>query len=71
MSADPGQLREAMARFVSALHGAYLDQARLLPVGEQGQLPLLRADQLTVLAVGVRHLHVLGTTAPLPALTGP
>jgi hypothetical protein len=71
MSTDPGQLREAMAQFVSALHGAYLDQARLLPVGEQGQLPLLRADRLTVLAVGVRHLHVLGTTAPLPAPSGP
>ena len=71
MSTDPGQLREAMAQFVSALHGAYLDQARLLPVGEQGQLPLLQADHLTVLAVGVRHLHVLATTAPLPAPTGP
>jgi len=71
MSAEPGQLREAMAQFVSALHGAYLDQARLLPVGERGQLPLLRADELTVLAVGVRHLHVLATTAPLPAPTGP
>jgi hypothetical protein len=60
-----------MAQFVEALHGAYLDQARLLPVGEQGQLPLLRADRLTVLAVGVRHLHVLATTAPLPAPAGP
>ena len=71
MSADPGQLREAMASFVSALHGAYLDQARLLPVGEQGSLPLVRADRLTVLAVGVRHLHVLATTSPLPAPQGP
>jgi len=71
MSADPGQLRDAMARFVSALHGAYLDQARLLPVGEQGALPLMRTDRLTVLAVGVRHLHVLATTSPLPAPHGP
>jgi hypothetical protein len=71
MSADPGQLRDAMGQFVAALHGAYLDQARLLPVGEQGSLPLLRADRLTVLAVGVRHLHVLATTAPLPAPQGP
>jgi len=71
MSADPGQLREAMAQFVSALHGAYLDQARLLAVGEQGALPLLRTDSLTVLAVGVRHLHVLATTSPVPAPRGP
>ena len=71
MDADPGQLREAMSQFVAALHGAYLDQARLLPVGEQGALPLLRSDRLTVLAVGVRHLHVLATTSPLPAPRGP
>jgi hypothetical protein len=71
MSADPGQLRDAMGQFVAALHGAYVDQARLLPVGEQGALPLLRADRLTVLAVGVRHLHVLATTSPLPAPQGP
>jgi hypothetical protein len=70
MSADPGQLRDAMASFVAALHGAYLDQARLLPLGEQGSLPLLRTDELTVLAVGVRHLHVLATTSPLPAPQG-
>lgn len=70
MSADPGQLRDAMVQFVAALHGAYLDQARQLPVGEQGSLPLTRTDSLTVLAVGVRHLHVLATTSPLPALHG-
>lgn len=71
MSADPGQMRDAMASFVAALHGAYLDQARHLPVGEQGGLPLLRGSHLTVLAVGVRHLHVLATTSPLPAPHGP
>ena len=71
MTSDPGQLREAMGQFVAALHGAYLDQARLLPVGERGTLPLLRNDRLTVLAVGVRHLHVLATTAPLPAPQAP
>ena len=71
MSADPGQMRDAMASFVAALHGAYLDQARHLPVGEQAGLPLLRGAHLTVLAVGVRHLHVLATTSPLPAPHGP
>jgi hypothetical protein len=71
MSADPGQMRHAMAEFVSALHAAYLDQARHLPVGEQGSLPLLRGAHLTVLAVGVSHLHVLATTSPLPAPRGP
>lgn len=64
-------MRDAMASFVAALHGAYLDQARHLPVGEQGGLPLLRGSHLTVLAVGVRHLHVLATTSPLPAPHGP
>ena len=71
MSADPSQLRDAMAQFVSALHSSYLDQARLLPVGERGALPLLRPGPLTVLAVGVRHLHVLGTSAALPAPVDP
>jgi hypothetical protein len=71
MTSDPGALREAMGSFVHALHQAYLDQARLLPVGEQGALPLVAAGQVTVLAVGVRHLHVIATTDPLPAPRGP
>jgi hypothetical protein len=66
MSTDPLELRDAMASFVRALHGAYLDQAQLLATGDRGSLPLLRTDRLTVLAVGVRHLHVLATTAPIP-----
>ena len=50
MSADPGQLRDAMAQFVSALHGSYLDQARLLPVGERiaGPAIVLQMDSTTV-----------------------
>jgi hypothetical protein len=71
MSADPGQLREAMAAFVAALHHAYVDQARLLPVAEQGALPLLAADRVNVLAVGVRHLHIVATTGALAAPRGP
>ncbi len=71
MTADPGQLRDAMAAFVAHLHRAYLDQARLLPIGEQAALPLVRAGEVTVLAVGVRHLHVLATPERLPVPQGP
>jgi len=64
-------MRQAMAAYVAALHAAYLDQAAHLPPGERAALPLIGAGSFTVVAVGARHLHVLGTTSALPAISGP
>ena len=67
----PDAMRAAMNDYVSALHAAYLDQASKLTPGERAELPLVKAGQFTVVAVGTRHLHVVGTTSPLPAPAGP
>jgi hypothetical protein len=66
----PEQMRQAMADFVTAVHEAYLAQARLLPPAEQARLPLLRAAQLTVAAAGARNLHVVATEERFPAPVG-
>jgi hypothetical protein len=66
----PEQMRRAMADFVTAVHEAYLAQARLLPPAEQARLPLLRAARLTVAAAGARNLHVVATEERFPAPVG-
>lgn len=70
---DPGPeaMRQAMASYVRALHQAYLDAIVTLPPAERARLPLMSADSLTVAAVGVRNLHVVGTTERLPEPRGP
>ena len=60
-----------MADYVAALHAAYLDQAAHLTPGERAELPLISAGDFTVVAAGTRHLHVLATTSPLPAVAAP
>jgi hypothetical protein len=67
----PESMRRAMADYVRALHQAYLDAAAPLPPGERGRLPLVSADDVTVLAVGTRYLHVLATRDLIPPPTGP
>ena len=66
----PEAMRQAMADYVRALHQAYVDAVETLPPAERARLPLLAAGQITVAAVGVRHLHVIGTVESLPALRG-
>lgn len=68
---SPEAMRRAMADYVRAIHQAYLDASAPLPPAEQARLPLLAADDLTVLAVGTRNLHVLATTERLPSPAGP
>lgn len=70
MTPTPEDMRQAMADYVRAVHQAYLDAAALLPPAERARLPLLAQGRLTVLAVGTRNLHVLGTVEALPAPTG-
>lgn len=67
----PEAMRAALADYVSAVHGAYLDAAALLPPAERARLPLLDGAPLTVVAVGTSYLHVVGTREALPAPEGP
>ena len=67
---SPEAMRQALADYVTAVHGAYLDAAALLPLAERGRLPLITADRLTVIAVGTSYLHVVGTVETLPAPSG-
>ena len=60
-----------MADYVRALHQAYLDAVATLPPAERARLPLITAGRVTVAAVGVRMLHVIGTVETLPAPRGP
>jgi hypothetical protein len=64
-------MRQAMADYVHALHQAYLDAVATLPAAERARLPLIAAGRVTVAAVGVRMLHVIGTVEELPAPRGP
>ena len=67
----PEAMRQAMADYVRALHQAYLDAVATLPPAERARLPLITAGRVTVAAVGVRMLHVIGTVETLPAPRGP
>ena len=69
--AGPEQMRSAMAEYVQAVHGAYIDAANALPPGDRARLPLFTADTFTVIVAGTRYLHVLATTDKLPAPAGP
>lgn len=64
-------MRAAMADYIAAVHRAYLEAAAPLSPGERGRLPLIRAREFTVAAVGARNLHVIGTQDLLPAPQGP
>jgi hypothetical protein len=66
----PEEMRGIVQDYVRAVHVAYLDQARHLPPGEQGRLPLLTAGRLTVIAAAGRDLHLVATTDPLPSPRG-
>ena len=70
-SSDPHAMRAAMANFVTALHKSYLSAAAVLPAGDRARLPLVAAEHLTVIAVGTRHLHVIGTAEAMPAPVSP
>ena len=66
----PEAMRRAMADYVRTVHQAYLSQAKLQPPAVQGRMPLL-AESFTVVAAGVRNLHVIATTETLPHPAGP
>lgn len=64
-------MRQAMADYVRSLHQAYVDAAITLAPAERARLPLYAQDRITVAAVGVRNLHVVGTVEQLPSPSGP
>ena len=68
--ARPEDMRQAMADYVRTVHQAYLSQARSQPPAVQGRMPLL-AGPFSVVAAGVRNLHVIATRETLPAPQGP
>lgn len=59
-----------MADYVRAVHASYANTARLYPPAVRGRMPLLSAEDLTVVAAGVSNLHVIGTSERLPAPRG-
>lgn len=67
----PEAMRQAMVDYVRSLHQAYVDAVATLPAADQARLPLIHADRLTVAAVGVRNLHVIGTVEAMPPPRGP
>ncbi len=67
---SPEAMRSAMAGYVYGTMRAYLDAAGQLPPIERARLPLLSGDRLSVIAVGTRYLHLIGTGEALPAPSG-
>lgn len=63
--AGPERMRQAVADYVTAVHDAYLRQARTLPPAGQATMPLLAGGQMHVAAAGTSQLHVIATREPL------
>lgn len=58
-----------MADYIRTVHRAYLSQSAGLPPAIRGRMPLF-GGPFTVVAAGVRNLHVVATTETMPAPTG-
>lgn len=66
----PEQLRAAMVAYVHAMHRAYIEATEALSLGARARLPLYQPESFTVLAIGTRYLHLVGTTERLLDPTG-
>jgi hypothetical protein len=62
-------MRSLVGDYVRTVHQAYAIQARTQPPAVRGRMVLLDVP-FTVVAVGVRNLHVIATRETLPAPTG-
>jgi len=56
--ATPEAKREAVRDYVWAVHTTYLDHVQHLPPGERARLPLVAADNVTVIAAAARGLPI-------------
>jgi hypothetical protein len=63
-------MRAAMFEYVRASHQAYVDASTNLAPADRLRLPLFSAPEFTVVAVGTRYLHIVGTREVLPAPMG-
>jgi hypothetical protein len=63
-------MRQAMANYVRVLHQSYLSQAKLQPPAVRGRMPLVGVP-FTVVAAGVRNLHVIATREDMGVPSGP
>lgn len=68
--AGPEQMRLLVRDYVATVHTTYVDHVRHLPPAELGELPLVAARNLTVMAAAARRLHLVATTGTLPAVSG-
>lgn len=66
----PEDMRQAMGDYVRTVHQSYASVAELQPPAVRGRMPLL-GGPFTVVAAGVRNLHVVATRERLAAPVGP
>lgn len=71
MSSTPQAMRQSVARYVEAIHAAYVDESRSLPPAERARLPLLAAGRFWVAAVAAGDLHLVATEEPLSPVDHP
>ncbi len=64
-------MRTAVRDYIWAVHTTYLDHVQQWPPAERAALPLLAADELTVVAAAATRLHLIATTDALPEPVGP
>jgi hypothetical protein len=64
-------MRHLVREYVGVLHSTYLGHVAGLPPGQRAALPLLRAEEVTVVAAAARRLHLVATTDRLPRAHGP
>ena len=62
-------MRTAMVDYIRTVHQAYLSSSTGQPPAVRGRMTLFNGP-FTVIAAGVRNLHVIATSDPLPAPTG-
>ncbi len=66
----PEDMRAAMADYIRTVHQSYMTVATVQSPAARARM-LLLSEPFTVVAAGVRNLHVIATRDALPAPTGP
>lgn len=66
---SPDGMRTAMTDYIRTVHQAYLSQSAGQPPAIRARMPLL-SGPFTVVAAGVRNLHVIATAEAMPTPQG-